>query len=199
MGVRQGENLSPLLFSLFINDMDSYSDTNGIPSLKLNDPIFDTLFQIQLLFYADDTVLLADNQTNLQNALTCLADYCADWKLEVNTEKINIVFFSKRKSRNPYVFYFNGCIDLFKYLGTIFNYNGSFVMHKEPIDAQAQKAMFSVLKRSRELESPIDLQLELFESLVLPILLYDCEIWGFENIEIVEKLHPNFFLNIFFA
>ena len=131
--------------------MDSYFDTNGIPSLKLNDPIFDTLFKIQLLLYADDTVLLADNQTNLQNALTCLADYCADWKLEVNTEKIKIVIFSKRKSRNPYVFFFNGCIvttvDSFKYLGTILNYNGSFVMHKKHIDAPAQKAMISVLEK----------------------------------------------------
>ena len=76
--VQQGENLSPLLFSLFLNDMESYFDTNGIPNLKLNDPIFDTLFKIQLLLYADDTVLLADNQTNLQNALHCLADYCDD-------------------------------------------------------------------------------------------------------------------------
>ena len=86
----------------------------------------------------------------------------------MNTEKTNSDFFSKRKSRNPYVLYFNGCIvetvDSFKYLSTIFNYNGSFVMHKKHIVAQAQKAMFSVLKRSRELELPIDLQLELFES-----------------------------------
>ena len=59
-GPRQGENLSPLLFSLFINDMESYFDTNGISNLKLNYPIFDTFFKIQLLLYADDTVLLAD-------------------------------------------------------------------------------------------------------------------------------------------
>ena len=65
---------------------------------------------------------LADDQTNPQNALNCLADYCEDWKLDVNTEKTNIVLFSKRKSRNPSVFYFNGCIvktaDSFKYLCT---------------------------------------------------------------------------------
>ena len=73
--------------------MGSYFDTNGIPSLKLYDLIFDTLFKIQLLLYADDTVLLADNQTNLQNALNCSADYCDDWTLDVNTDKTNSVFF----------------------------------------------------------------------------------------------------------
>ena len=115
--------------------MKSYFDSNGIPSLNLNDPIFGTLFKIQLFIYATDTVLLADNQTNLQNALNCLADYCDYWKLDVNTEKKYIVILSKRKSRNPYVFYSNGCIvktvDSCKYLRTIFNYNVSFVMHEK--------------------------------------------------------------------
>ena len=77
-------------------------------NLKLNAPIFDILFKIQLLLYGDDTVLLDDKQTNLQNASHCLANYCDDLKLDVNTEKTNIVFFSKRKSRNLYVFYFIG-------------------------------------------------------------------------------------------
>ena len=65
---------------------------------------------MQLLLYADDTVLLADNQTSLQHTLNCLADYCDDWEVDVNTEKTNISIFSKQKSRNPYQFYFNGCI-----------------------------------------------------------------------------------------
>ena len=58
--------------------MESFFDSNGIPYLKQNDPIFQTLFKVQLLLYADDTVFLVDNQTNLQNALHCLADYCDD-------------------------------------------------------------------------------------------------------------------------
>ena len=77
----------------------------------------------------------------------------------------------------------------FKYLGVVFNYNGSFVKHKKHLYDQAQKAMFALLKRNRELDLPIDIQLELFDSLVLPILLYGCEVWGGENTDILEKLH----------
>ena len=48
------------------------------------------------------------------------------------------------------------------------------------------------LKKSKELELPVDIQLELFDYLVLPILIYGCEIWGYENIALLDKLHPKF-------
>ena len=55
--------------------------------------------------YADDTVLLADNQTNLQNALHCLVDYCADLKLKVNTKKTKYCFLN---GNQEIPMYFNG-------------------------------------------------------------------------------------------
>ena len=39
---------------------------------------------------------------------------------------------------------------------------------------------------------PNDLQIKLFDSLVLPILLYGSEIWGYENHENFEKLQRKF-------
>ena len=49
--------------------------------------------------------------------------------------------------------------------------------------------MFALLRRNRKLNLPLDIQLELFDSLVLPILTYGCEVWGFENTNLIEKLH----------
>ena len=54
---------------------------------------------------------------------------------------------------------------------------------------QSIKAMFALLKKSKELDLPIDLQLELFDSLILPILLYGCEVWGYENVLILDRLY----------
>ena len=35
-------------------------------------------------------------------------------------------------------------------------------------------------------------RLHLFDSLILPILLYGCELWGYEKIEQIEVFHRNF-------
>ena len=73
------------------------------------------------------------------------------------------------------------------YLGTLFSCNGRFIAD------QARKAMFSVLKKSRKLQLPVDLQLQLFDSMVIPILLYGSEITGFENSEILERICIEFY------
>ena len=46
---------------------------------------------------------------------------------------------------------------------------------------QARKAMHVLLKRIRNLNLPIDLQLYLFDHVIFSIALYGCEIWDFEN------------------
>lgn len=52
--------------------------------------------------------------------------------------------------------------------------------------------MFSVLSKCRKFDLPIDIQLELFDRMVLPILTYGCEVWGFEDVHILERLHLKF-------
>ena len=47
---------------------------------------------------------------------------------------------------------------------------------------QARKAVHVLFKRIRNLNIPIDLQLHLFDHVILPFALYGCEIWGFENV-----------------
>ena len=52
--------------------------------------------------------------------------------------------------------------------------------------------MFIVIRKARILNLPIDIQLELFDTLVVPILLYGSEVWGFENCNIIENFHLQF-------
>ena len=56
--------------------------------------------------------------------------------------------------------------------------------------------MYLLFCRINNLKLPVDLQLKLFDHTVLPILTYACEIWGFENLEMLEKIHTEFLRKI---
>jgi hypothetical protein len=74
----------------------------------------------------------------------------------------------------------------------VFNYNGNCCTAKKGLIDQANKARYALYYKLRNLTIPIDLQLKLFHSLIALILVYSCEIWGFENKQGIEKLHLQF-------
>ena len=80
----------------------------------------------------------------------------------------------------------------FQYLGIFFSSKGSFNESKSHLVQQAKKAMYIVLRKARKLDLPIDLQLQLFDTMVVPILLYGAKIWDYENCKIIETLHMQF-------
>ena len=80
----------------------------------------------------------------------------------------------------------------FKYLGTVFTKGRNFNKAKKHNYDQAKKAMHLLYKIIRNLNLPVDLQLLLFDQTILPISLYACEVWGFENIQLIEKLQNEF-------
>ena len=200
VGVRQGENLSPFLFSIFLNDLDDYfRDLNGSPLRLVAQKCQDTLqiyLEIFALLYADDTVIFAESTEKLQSALDIFDMYCKAWKLSINTNKTKVMIFSKRKTRQHFEFKLNDAsldiVDNYTYLGLLMKYNGTFNDAKVKLVDQAQKALFALYTKIRNLNIPLDIQLQLFDSLIEPILLYGSEVWGFENSAIVERVHLQF-------
>ena len=190
-GVRQGESLSPLLMSLYVNDMQQYFLDNGCNFLGHTD-FAEKSFKLLILLYADDTVIMADNPILFQKSLESLQTYCEKWKLTVSITKSKVMIFRKRKDTGKNVFYYdNQKLDIvheFKYLGIVFNYNGTFVKHKKHVYDQGQKTMYALLRKIKLLHLPLDIQIGLFQNLVIPVLLYGCELYGYENIEIIERL-----------
>ena len=49
----------------------------------------------------------------------------------------------------------------------------------------------------RSLNLSYDVQFDLFDKTIKPILLYGCEIWGFGNTDIIERIHLKFLKLIF--
>ena len=89
-GLREGENLSPLLFSLYVNDLTEFMQEANCEGVKLSSNTENELiifFKIILLMYADDTVIFAHKKKDLQKSLNMYATYCHRWKLTINTQK----------------------------------------------------------------------------------------------------------------
>ena len=59
----------------------------------------------------------------------------------------------------------------YKYLGIYFSKSGSFTLAKKKNRGQANKALSLVLKKTKDLDLPYDLQLDIFDKTIKPILL----------------------------
>ena len=201
IGVRQCDNLSPLLFVLYLNDLQDHlaKAYNGLQTSCnliqkwVQDEDTVVFLKLFTILYADDTVIFAESRPELQAALHGMMHYCNLWKMSVNSQKTKVVIYgSKGKHKEPD--FKLGDLDInvvseYCYLGIRFPSNNNFSKGISRLKNQANRAMFSLIKKSRSLGLDIDVQLHLFDSIIVPIATYGCEIWGFKNIEILEKLH----------
>ena len=89
-GVRQGDTLSPTLFSFFINDLASELKELGL-GIDINGT------KICILLYADDMVLIANSEAQLQSMLNVMYQWCKKWRLRVNNNKTKIVHFRGKR------------------------------------------------------------------------------------------------------
>ena len=195
-GVFQGESLSPFLFSMFLNDLDTELKTINDIGINLNG------WLLTILLFADDMVLLSESRNGLQKGLDNLSEYCDRWGLTVNVNKTKCVVFKKggklgRLDKWKYRGEDIETVTHFKYLGFTLGSSGKFAKGIESLCGQGQRALFSLKSIfHRYPEMMPETQMKLYHALVSPILSYSCEIWGFCEADPLEKLHIGFLKSI---
>lgn len=186
-GVPQGSVLGPLLFVVFINDINLDLCNNS-------------------LMYADDLKLFAsivspEDCRGLQNDLCKINLWCLKNKLPLNIAKCNVMTFSKK--HNPVNFSYsidnitvNRCTE-FKDLGVIFDTSLSFVAHIDYIVGNAYKNLGFIIRNSKHFTDLSTLAL-LFNSFVRSKLEYAAVVWNpqfgvhISNLERVQRKYVKY-------
>ena len=178
IGVRQGCVLSPLLFNLFLADLQPI-----LHDCSDNVKIDDTT-DVSCLLWADDILMFSESVDGLQKKLEKLENYCTVNKLTVNTDKTQCMIFNKtgRLLKNYRFTYKNIPLTIvreYKYLGFIVTPSGEIRTGLEDLRIRAMKA-FTKIRRALGIHFTLNLAntLHIFTYMIRPILLYCSDFWG---------------------
>lgn len=191
IGLKQGEVISPILFSFFVEDLELFLQNDQNSGLSLDDITF------ILMLFADDMVVLGKDKDDLQRSLNLLEKYCDKWGLTVNTDKTKIMVFRNRGGlRNNELWTYKGIplevVNDFNYLGTVFNYTGTFVLNQVTLAGKALKALNCLLNNTKMYSLKPKVICQLFDAFIGSILSYSCEVWGFGKCKEIERIHLKF-------
>ena len=198
LGVRQGDTLSPTLFSLYINDLAA-----GIKSLNCGIDCGQTY--VSTLLYADDIVLVAPSEEKLQHQLNYMHDWCRKWRLLVNNQKTNVVHFRPKNTDRTSIQFCYGdnvlqVVNKYKYLGIVLDEFLDFSTSAELLADAGGRAFGALRNKIQHLKDiRYNTYTKMYCTAVAPILDYCAGVWGnnwFGKIESVQNRAIRSFLGV---
>lgn len=167
-GVPQGAILSPTLYNIFTSDAPTPS------------PCRRGLFADDTAFFISAS-LRAAITAGLRKTLLNYTEYFKKWKISMNVDKTQLIFFTKRRTREvpkrpfkagPMTIRWN---DQVKYLGFTFDKRVTFRPHVEEKVAKVNnvvKLLYPLIARRSSLHQ--QLKLHLFKTIIRPSFSYGC-------------------------
>jgi sorting nexin-29 len=181
-GTKQGSELSPILFGLFIELLHEL--------LKMRcpgaGPVLNGL-EVPDILYADDVALVAHTATDAQRLVDVLDVFCRLFGMELNLgpNKTCVVVFRHSRAKVPAGFrlvYRGDDLPMqnhYEYLGVHVHATRGLGGAADALAASGSKAMHAVLSQCRLSNlTQVDIKTRMFDVLVEPVLSYASHIWG---------------------
>lgn len=186
-GLRQGCPLSPLLFALYIGDLDEV-----LKGQQCGGTVINRELKIFSLAYADDLVLLADTPEEMQQMLGVLNRFAERRRLTVNVQKSKVIRFSAGSRLSKINWTLNGEaleeVRNFKYLGYYFQINGGNSKHIEETVTTAKRVIAQTWSiGQRKFPDNYAVREQMFHSIVVPSITYACEVTGYAEHPKIES------------
>ena len=195
VGVKQGCVMSPWLFNIYMDSMmKEWKVRIQGQGAELHEN--GSVWKIPACLYADDAVLFAESEENLQSMVSEFNRVCERRKLEVNAGKSKVMVFERKKFdtvdfdkiyrvNRPNV---RKCkitigseqleeVSEFKYLGSMLCKNDTMESEIRERVIQGRRAIGELGSVIRGRSLSIEVKKNLRESIVLPTLSYGSEMW----------------------
>lgn len=198
VGLRQGCVLSPLLFNLFINDLQKELQS-------INKGVWMDSYKLSMLYFADDIVLLAESKDDLESMLQIVFNYSIKWRVKLNDDKCNVVVFHNIPNKS---IYYDNCINqcncnhhykfgnnlikevlIYKYLGIELDYRLTLSVYKSRIISKAKSNLGRIWHMGiKGNHLSVKGSLNLYYALVRSQLEYGTELWEWDLFPDAEKI-----------
>lgn len=197
VGVKQGDSLSPSLFNLYINQLAE--DLRMLPGIMIGSR------KVNCLLYADDLVLLAESEINLQTLLTELERWCVKWQMSINISKSKIIHFRPPSTVKTDYYFHIGINQLeivheYKYLGIIVSEHLDYDVTANVLAKAGGRALSALYSKFQKLKGlNLKTYSKLYNTGVTPVLDYCAGVWGYRNflkIDTVQNRAIRLFLGV---
>ena len=197
-GLKQGCLLSPILFNFFINDLLEVLNHTGT-GINVDGTV------ISALAYADDIILLAESDEDLNKLLEVLHNWCDTNDIVINADKSHVVHFRNPSVTRTMASFSAGStvlniVSSYTYLGLLLTEHLDYTTMANVAAKSGSRALGLLISKCKAIGGAhFNTYCKLYDTMVWSVINYGASIWGSRDVSAVNAVHHRairFFLGV---
>jgi len=161
------------VFNIYLDEIINKWQNQDITRIKLS-----KYQQLSVLLFADDQVIIADTEDNLQKAVHKLNQIITKYGLTISVRKTKVMAFKWRDPVRTKIVIHNKIIEqvnLFNYLGNVISYEGEVDIDNKLNNFLKITGILNNVLRPQKTHKKT--RIKLYNTLPLPVLFYGSKTW----------------------